>query len=244
MRVRAKYPSGLTVRRVREFRGQLAAAARRHLRHRPGSRHHGVVAQGAHGGTNAVGQEEAHPRGRIGSLSYRWRILAAPDDSNARLKNAGSRRPRFVPDTAGIYRLEVTVSDGGSGAAGPVRRDVTQIEAQSPEATRAGVFIGTEPLDADGNPTALRIFGGDDAGSFPLGSQNGKPGPVVTLVIDRCTLDVVDTVYTRADTDGGNTINTLLGVFSSYAEQHGGCNVMFVTAGADYGQRRTTFSAM
>jgi hypothetical protein len=45
-------------------------------------------------------------------LSYRWRILDAPPNSQARLSDATAPRPGFGIDKAGQYRFELVVRDG------------------------------------------------------------------------------------------------------------------------------------
>lgn len=46
------------------------------------------------------------------NLSYQWSFVDKPDGSSATLNNASSSTPVLVPDVAGIYQLELEVSDG------------------------------------------------------------------------------------------------------------------------------------
>ncbi|HST41111.1 MAG TPA: hypothetical protein VLK58_16470, partial [Conexibacter sp.] len=44
-------------------------------------------------------------------LRYRWRFVRKPRGSEATLRSATTRRPRFTPDRPGRYRLRLTVSE-------------------------------------------------------------------------------------------------------------------------------------
>ncbi|MEN2773457.1 dockerin type I domain-containing protein [Acetivibrio clariflavus] len=46
------------------------------------------------------------------SLSYNWRVISQPSESNALIDNPSIKNPNFTADTAGDYVLGVTVSNG------------------------------------------------------------------------------------------------------------------------------------
>ncbi|MES2673379.1 MAG: PKD domain-containing protein [Pseudomonadota bacterium] len=45
-------------------------------------------------------------------LTYKWRIVAAPESSNAQIVGATAVMPVFTPDEYGIYTIELVVNDG------------------------------------------------------------------------------------------------------------------------------------
>jgi hypothetical protein len=240
LRVRALYPDGRVVKKVRRFR----VDSRRPLAGITGPRelHDGIPmmlrARAAPRGTS-----RAHRRAfrrEQGDVRHTWKVLEAPDGAEADLKRAHARRPRFRPDVPGIYRIGLSVRRlGNSGrsprAAGGGSRTVSvPLEVESSEASKAGVFVSTEPLDSAGNPTALEIHSGSAAGTYPLGSQNGKAGPIVNLIFDRCTLSPIGgPLYIGAD-GGATLISAVTAAQSQLANT--GCEALVITAGADYGQ--------
>lgn len=46
-----------------------------------------------------------------GPVAFQWRLLARPDGSNSELQSPSSASPEFIPDKAGVYAVELTVSD-------------------------------------------------------------------------------------------------------------------------------------
>lgn len=46
------------------------------------------------------------------SITYQWSILSKPTDSQAIISNENIVNPSFVPDRAGIYKIQLIVSDG------------------------------------------------------------------------------------------------------------------------------------
>ncbi len=231
LEARALYPDGKRVRRVRRF--ELG-------RGRP------LVGAGE-GGTAYASAElklrgtarlcRRHGQNAAGRVRYRWHVVEAPRGFHAGLENANSRRARLRPDRAGTYRVAVTaralqrVEKGGRGTgAARARSDVTEFRVQAAEMTRAGIFIGTDPFGSDGDPTAIHIYGGENAGTYAIGDAAGSAGPIATLIFDRCTLDLLQKIWTQP-VEAAEVIAAI----EQQQQRNGGCNLLVVTAGADYG---------
>ena len=245
LRVAVHYPSNRTVRRVARFK----LDRRRPLVGAPqlGKAHSGAAVKlvphtkpraGSGAGRQAFSAQQ-------GSVIFTWEIVDAPDASEAQIRNPGSRPARIVPDTPGIYKLRLTATRRGASASAAGQRsrsETIQLEAHPPETTRAGVFIGTESLYEAGDPVALRLF--DEAGTVvEIGPNADSFARVGLLVIDRCTLQVLENTNFGADGTGSDTLTTLLDrYYPSYPKQNNGCNVMFVAAGADYASVSQEFS--
>lgn len=167
-------------------------------------------------------------------VRFTWKLLKRPDDAKAKLAGSHAERPRFRPDAPGVYRVALTAQS----AAGAKRTAVAHLLVESQDATKAGVFVGLEPLDTttQGNPTALRIFGGSSEGSYPIGPQNGQSGPIVNLIFDRCTLTQIgDPIYMNTSQGDVGSLGTAV----RQAQQglaNSGCSILVLTAGAGYGQ--------
>ena len=167
-------------------------------------------------------------------VRFTWEVLNRPDGAEAELKRPHATRPQFSPDAPGVYRIGLTAHS----AEGATRTAVAPLLVESQAATKAGVFVGMEPLDSttQGIPTALRIFGGSAEGSYPIGSQNGQAGPIVNLIFDRCTLTLMaDPLYISPGSFGDVALGN---AFRQAQNQltNAGCGVLVITAGADYGQ--------
>lgn len=66
------------------------------------------------------------------NLSYQWRIISAPSQSEAIINNANSVTASFTGDFRGQYQFSVTVSDGQSSATDTVTLTlVSELEQQS-----------------------------------------------------------------------------------------------------------------
>lgn len=87
-------------------------------------------------------------------LLYRWRLVAAPTGSHARIADPSLVAPTIVPDVPGLYRLELVVSNGTlTSPPKTVEIEVAECGASLPEltatATPASPRIGeTVQLDA------------------------------------------------------------------------------------------------
>lgn len=77
------------------------------------------------------GQASSDPDGDL--LSFSWTFVSKPASSGATLDDPSSRTPRFTADVAGVYELELTVSDGEASAS-----DTVTIEANQPPQAKAG----------------------------------------------------------------------------------------------------------
>jgi hypothetical protein len=130
------------------------------------------------------GSRTRPPRGgaRVG---YRWRIVAAPRGSRARLRRAGTERAHLVPDRPGRYRvaLSARVTEPRTGraaaaAAPPSATDEAEVVV-APTTSPMGVPIQTL--------TGSNVNGG---GGIQIGSQNYayRGGWVQLLVLDPETL--------------------------------------------------------
>jgi hypothetical protein len=243
--VRALYADGKVVKRVRNFRIEddhplAGITGDNHL-------HDGIPmllrARTAPPGASRSERQEFNRH--QGDVRLRWTILDRPDGAEATLRKRHAERPRFVPDQPGIYRIGLTATRNGGGSAkagaGASRTDEETLLVESSEASKAGVFIGEEPLDATtiGDPTAVRVFSGSLEGSYPIGSNNGEAGPIVNLLVDSCTLTPVDSSqFTNPLYMGSDDVATLIDATAAALQElaSSGCSLMVITAGAGYGQ--------
>jgi hypothetical protein len=120
---------------------------------------------------------------RQGQLSYRWRIVARPRGSRARLRGAASARPRLRLDRRGVFRIALRVTDrrrGGrrAGASASSRADVVSLVSQ-PDVPPIGTPVDTGAVCPDGTP-GIELLG---ACTEPV-----VQGALQVLVVDRQTL--------------------------------------------------------
>jgi hypothetical protein len=239
--VRNLYPDGKVVKRVRHFRVDDV----RPIAGITGDNdlHDGVpmLLRARTAPPGASNAERSRFNRHQGNVRLNWTILDRPDGAKAKLRHRHAKQPRFVPDQPGIYRVGLTVTRTGADGSpkGPTasRTMERMLLVDSSQASKAGVFIGTEPLDdtTQGTPTDLRIFGGSSAGTYPIGAGNGQAGPIVNLLFDRCTLTQIgDPLYIDTSTAGVNELTAAL-ISAVDGLQQSGCSLMVVTAGADYG---------
>jgi hypothetical protein len=120
---------------------------------------------------------------RKGQLSYRWRIVARPRGSRARLRGAASARPRLRLDRRGVFRVALRVAErrrGGRRArvSASSRPDVVSLVSQ-PDMPPIGTPVDTGAVCPDGTP-----------GIELLGACTDLPdaGALQVLVVDRETL--------------------------------------------------------
>jgi hypothetical protein len=66
-------------------------------------------------------------------LAYNWEIITLPEGANAPIENATRSVTEFTPDTAGLYRVRLTVNDGLQDSA-PVQFLVNVGQNQPPVA--------------------------------------------------------------------------------------------------------------
>ncbi|MBV8296500.1 MAG: hypothetical protein JO085_06670, partial [Acidimicrobiia bacterium] len=114
-----------------------------------------------------------------GSLSYHWEVVAAPDGSRPTIANPASAKTTFTPDTPGMYRLRVRVSQPGH----PTSSHSVLIPIQLASIPPVGLLLHTQYAPASG------------VAGVRLGDVLIAPaptGPGMTLVLeDRQTLTVV-----------------------------------------------------
>lgn len=120
---------------------------------------------------------------RHSSVRYRWRIVRKPRGSKAKLFAATTRRPRFVPDRPGVYRLKMTVvvrvgGRGRASQASPVAASDTTMLLAAPDDNGIGVAVNTM-----------------DNGGVTVGGQHYAPPdpskPLQLVVLDRSTLEPI-----------------------------------------------------
>ena len=70
-------------------------------------------------------------------LIYRWRFASVPTGSSALLLNAMTATPRFTPDVAGNYVIELIVNDGKVNS-NPDTVTITAFDANTPPTANAG----------------------------------------------------------------------------------------------------------
>ncbi|WP_152207911.1 PKD domain-containing protein [Marinobacter changyiensis] len=117
-------------------------------------------------------------------LSFAWSIMSAPQDSNVTLTDPVSAQPSFEPDIAGLYVLQLIVSDGIL-LSDP---DSTQVEASEippvngdPQITSTPVVTATtgqpysylvQAIDPDGDPLVYSLAMAPSG--MALDSQSGE----------------------------------------------------------------------
>jgi PKD repeat protein len=113
------------------------------------------------------------------TLTYSWQILAAPPGSTASLSNADEIIAYLTPDIAGLYIIQLTVSDGSRTG-----NDMMQITATSASNTppTAVVEVVNDPdNDGDGDPYTYDI--GDEV-SFDGSSSSDPDGSITNYAWD------------------------------------------------------------
>jgi hypothetical protein len=109
-------------------------------------------------------------------LAHSWSIEEAPDGSNARLRKAGSPRPRFTPDVPGRYRLGLQVTGGAGGR---------EARAGSQSSLSLSVAV-QEPVPPYGIPLRTSAQAGITIGERTVPPPAG-PGGIVLVPIDAAT---------------------------------------------------------
>jgi hypothetical protein len=143
-------------------------------------------------------------------LAYQWRFTALPEGSGAALAGATTAAPWFTADVAGVYTVELIVSDGKKSSL-PATVRVTAYPAtvttpsliglgaeEARNAIRtAGLSVGAITAAPDGTMTAGRVTsqspaagsGADRGSSVQLvvstGPQADTEPPVVSIGLDR-----------------------------------------------------------
>ncbi|WFP48581.1 PKD domain-containing protein [Methylomonas sp. EFPC3] len=114
------------------------------------------------------GTASSDPDGNLLS-DYRWRFVSVPDSSGLQdsdLLHNGSPNAQFTPDVAGLYRVELIVSDGQLDSE-PDTVDIVAAKANVPPNANAGLdqtveintqtlLDGSQSVDPDGGPGSLQ----------------------------------------------------------------------------------------
>lgn len=88
-------------------------------------------------------------------LSYAWKIIAAPNGSDASIIDADSVTPSFISDQTGQYQIELVVSD----PIGPGAPDTVTITAASAEDLAEMIIVETADLIATLPKTSITKHG-------------------------------------------------------------------------------------
>jgi hypothetical protein len=127
---------------------------------------------------------------RGGRLRYRWRLIAKPRGSRARLRRPRAARPLVVPDRPGRYAVRLTVRRGS-----PRRTSSDRVTLQSAPNSLLVPFQG---LSQQGGRNGIQIGGT----FYPNTSPTGKGMQWLTL--DRNTLLPVRNGNSWIDGSGGD----------------------------------------
>jgi glycosidase len=132
---------------------------------------------------NAV---ELAPRDPDPSATYRWRVAAAPTDSQASVGDEPVEW--FVPDAAGRYRLELDAPDGTHTLtirAFPADKAIADVGGASGSGVSGGVSGSRQPVSGSGGSGSARGSGGDGSGGRPrVRLDGGREGDTVALHAD------------------------------------------------------------
>jgi RHS repeat-associated protein len=164
-------------------------------------------------------------------LAYQWRFTAIPEGSGATLADASSAAPSFNSDLAGLYTLELVVSDGKTSSAPdaititaaptivtvPVLTGLTLSEAQT-LLQSSGLATGAITTATDATLDAGRIMGqapeagtGIDRGSVvslvvSTGTVADTTSPVVNVSLDRSPALYAEGVAAQVTIDASDLV--------------------------------------
>lgn len=161
------------------------------------------------------------------SLSFQWTLVDEPSGSSVSLLNATRDDPEFIPNLAGVYRLQLVVDDGAERSE-PDTVEVTATESSGPPVANAGadqrvtegdtVYLdGSASSDPDGDrlqytwsmvasPSGSSAYLRDPATANPwfVADLDGVY-QVDLLVSDGRSGTSSDTVQITAQAEGGGT---------------------------------------
>jgi hypothetical protein len=165
-------------------------------------------------------------------LRFRWRFLRRPRGSQATLRDATARRPRFTPDRPGRYRLRLTVSErlparaptrrgapargaalegtATTSATGPlVSASDTTIADVVPHPPAIGLPVDTIAESPDGESMGIEV------GDFFYAAPNQRGAALQLLVLDRATLELRANSSFTADDGGTASLKAAVGALDS-----------------------------
>lgn len=173
-------------------------------------------------------------------LTFSWELSSRPDGSSAHLADADTQNPAFIPDMAGEYVVELTVSDGEDTDSDSVT--ITATGNQPPVAdaggdvtTAAGQTVqldgsGSSDPDGDDLTYSWSIISAPEASTAELNNPD-SPQPsftpdlpdfyVVQLTVSDGSLEDSDTAVITATRPGG-TISSILHVSPDGADSNPG----------------------
>ncbi len=107
------------------------------------------------------------------ALRYSWRVVSKPQGSEVQLMNADTAYPRFQADRAGVYVIELIVSDGVAESV-PARVTITQLSASG---SVQGVITDAVQGNAVSNPVLTLRRGTDNrTGDIVMQIEGGADG--------------------------------------------------------------------
>ena len=113
------------------------------------------------------------------TITYLWTIVSAPAGSSAVLSGATTSAPTFTPDRNGLYRLELTVSDGTTTSSDQV--DVTVLGA---------ITLAPDPLNLSINSVGSL--------TITLSAAAGPAGQLVNLSTNGSLVSIPSSVLVPA----------------------------------------------
>jgi hypothetical protein len=92
------------------------------------------------------------------ALTYQWTLSTVPTGSNARLQNDTTVAASFVPDVAGTYQVQLTVSDGHGGS----NSATVQVQAAAAAQPLPAAYAGADQMVTPGESVTLSSTGSND----------------------------------------------------------------------------------
>lgn len=148
-------------------------------------------------GSNVVVDGSASSDSDGDQLTYLWEFSSAPGGSAATFSNSASVSPSFVPDAAGSYVLQLTVSDGSE-----THSDTVTITAETKDwiinNSESGVYINALVNVQSVTDTSIGPY------DFLLVSASGIPN--YSVVMTQADIDALNSrPEAAADFDNGQT---------------------------------------
>lgn len=116
------------------------------------------------GGTTMAGKGK-------GPLAYRWKIVAKPSGSHARIADGTSKNARLLPDLPGSYKVELTAARVSAATAAKERL---------PRATASATEAAAKPTCLEAVPLPLTPAGGNGSASASASATGQGEAETVT----------------------------------------------------------------